>query len=256
MNVLIIEDELPTQRMMTELITSLRPDWQILACLDSVRDSVAWLKNHPDPDLIFSDIQLSDGICFEIFDAVQPQSFVIFVTSYDEYAIQAFRVNSVDYLLKPIEPAMLEKSIEKLDAMQKQVKATELLGSDYKDLAEALLSGQKKYRTRMAVPTADGFVKINVNDIAYLYSSQKTTTATTFQQVNHVVDHPLDKLEKQLDPEQFFRANRQFIINIDAVNRVNNWFNGKLVVKTKPESEEKIIVSRERARFFRNWLDR
>lgn len=151
---------------------------------------------------------------------------------------------------------MLEKSIEKLDAMQKQVKATELLGSDYKDLAEALLSGQKKYRTRMAVPTADGFVKINVNDIAYLYSSQKTTTATTFQQVNHVVDHPLDKLEKQLDPEQFFRANRQFIINIDAVSRVNNWFNGKLIVKTKPESEEKIIVSRERARFFRNWLDR
>lgn len=252
MRILIIEDEIPTQRLLAGTLNQLRPTWEIVDCIGTVEESVDWLQQHPHPDLIFSDIQLSDGTCFEIYEQIVPQSFVIFTTAYDEYAIQAFKVNSIDYLLKPVSPDMLEQAIHKFESLPTQQASHPL---NLEQLADSLMSGQKKYRSRIIVNTADGFYKMDVDQITFFYSSHKVVTAITRQNESHVIDFTLDKLEKQLDPSLFFRANRQFILHIDAISKVENWFNGKLVVKTRPEAEEKIVVSRERARLFKEWIN-
>ncbi|NPA36245.1 MAG: response regulator transcription factor [Chlorobi bacterium] len=253
MRIFIIEDEIPSQRMLADLILKLRPGWEIAGFAGSVADTVEWLKNNDQPDVIFSDIQLTDGTCFEIFEQVNVLSSVIFTTAYDEYAIQAFRVNSVDYLLKPISEKDLLRAIEKLEAVTSD-KQMEM--PDMKLLMDTMLKGKMTWRSRILVSVPDGFIKINVEDVAFFQSSQKVTTAFTFDRKNYVIDFTLDKLHEQLDPDMFFRANRQFILNINSITKVENWFNGKLIVKTQPMSEEKIIVSRDRARQFKEWIDK
>jgi len=253
MRILIIEDELPTQRMLTDLITGLRPEWMVEAAVGSVADAIEWFGKNEQPDLIFSDIQLTDGTCFEIYEQISVSSFIIFTTAYDEYAVQAFKVNSVDYLLKPVSVEMLEKAIEKFESYQN---TGEKSTPDMKELMESLLNGRINYRSRLMVSVADGFVKVDVKDVALFHSSNKVTSATTFNRKNYIVDLTLDKLEMQLNPELFFRANRQFVLNINSITKIENWFNGKLIVKTRPEAAEKIIVSRERARAFKEWIDR
>ena len=253
MRIFIIEDELPSQRMLADLVRKLRPDWHIEGFAGSVQDAVEWLKSHPHPDLIFSDIQLTDGTCFEIFEKVNPGSFIIFTTAYDEYAIRAFKVNSVDYLLKPVSEADLLQAIEKFESLAPE-QHREM--PDMTAMMEALLTGKVNYRSRILADVADGFVKIDIDNVAFFHSSGKVTTATTFDKKNYVVSFTLDKLENQLDPDIFFRANRQFILNINSLTKVENWFNGKLIVKTTPQTEDKIIVSRERARSFKEWIDR
>lgn len=254
MKVLIIEDELPTQRYITGLIEQLRPQWHIVACIESVADAVSWLNQNPQPDVILSDIQLADGICFDIFEQVKVTSFVVFTTAYDEYAIQAFKVNSLDYLLKPIDPDELEKAILKMEAFYEkteQEKDARLLSKIY----SSLNNGQAKYRQRLLINTSDGFIKINTKDIAWFYSSNKITSAYGFNKKQHVVDQTLEKLDSQLDPATFYRVNRQFILHIDSIVKIETWFNGKLVVKTKPATDEKIIVSRDKARAFKEWIN-
>ncbi|MFW5753773.1 MAG: LytR/AlgR family response regulator transcription factor [Marinilabiliaceae bacterium] len=255
MDILIVEDELPTQRLLIDMIGKIRPEWKIAGGTSSVDETVEWLEENPRPALIFMDIQLSDGTCFEIFDKVPIDSFVIFTTAYDEYAIQAFRVNSIDYLLKPVNHEKLEEAIRKYEHLFRENKKPEEPSIGYQELARALKSGTKNYRSRLMVNLADGFQKLNTSDIAWLFSSNKITTAVTFDRTHHVVDFTLDKLEKELDPAMFFRANRQYILNIETIHKVENWFNGKLVVKTRPQSDEKIVVSRERARNFKEWIN-
>lgn len=255
MDILIVEDELPTRRLLKDMIEKARPDWQIAGSTSSVDETIEWLEENPQPTLIFMDIQLSDGTCFEIFDKVQIDSFVIFTTAYDEYAIQAFRVNSIDYLLKPVNQEKLEEAIRKYEHLFRENKKQEKSPIDYLELARALESKTAHYRSRVMVNLADGFQKLNTSDIAWLVSSNKITTAVTFDRSHHVVDFTLDKLEKELDPAMFFRANRQYILNIETIHKVENWFNGKLVVKTRPQAEEKIVVSRERARNFKDWIN-
>ncbi len=245
---------MPTQRMLKGLITELRPDWQVEAAVGSVADAVEWFCANEQPDLIFSDIQLTDGTCFEIFEQVSIDSFIIFTTAYDEYAIQAFKVNSVDYLLKPVSVEILEKAVEKFESYNSiENKPTK---PDMRELMESLLNGKVNYRSRLMVSVPDGFVKVDVNDIAFFHTFNKVTSAITLDRKNYIVDLTLEKLEMQLDPELFFRANRQFILNINSITKIENWFNSKLIVKTRPEAAEKIIVSRERARSFKEWLDR
>jgi len=253
MRIFIIEDEIPSQRMLSDLIHKLRPDWVIEGFAGSVAEAVEYLNSNLHPDLIFSDIQLTDGTCFEIYEQVKVSSFIIFTTAYDEYAIRAFRVNSVDYLLKPVSENNLLQAIGKFEAIA-SVKQKEM--PDITALMETILKGNITYRSRILASVPNGFVKIGVNDVALFHSSNKVTTATTFEKKNYVVDFTLDKLENQLDPDLFFRANRQFILNINSITKVENWFNGKLIVKTNPPSAEKIIVSRERARQFKEWIDK
>ena len=239
--------------MLADLIRKLRPEWEIAGFAGSVADAVDWLSSNEQPDVIFSDIQLTDGACFEIYEQVKVSSLIIFTTAYDEYALRAFKLNSVDYILKPVSEKELLRAIEKLEAMTSAKKENM---PDMAMLMETLMKGKISYRTRILASVPDGFVKIDVDDIAFSHSSQKVTTVTTFDKKNYVVDMTLEKLENQLDPDLFFRANRQFILNINSITKVENWFNGKLVVKTRPASEEKIIVSRERARQFKEWIDR
>lgn len=253
MNILIVEDELPTRRLLKDMVLKVRPKWQITGATGSVEETIEWLEENPMPDLIFMDIQLSDGSSFEIFEKFDINSPVIFTTAYDEYAIQAFKVNSVDYLLKPINPKKLETSIDKFEWLhQKSSPAPEL---DYQALKEMLTSGDQNYRSRLITNVIDGFKKIDTQEIAWLVSSNKITSAVTFDGHQHVVDFTLDKLEKELDPKNFFRANRQYILNIEAIRKVENWFNGKLIVKTHPDVKEKIVVSRERAKNFKDWIN-
>ncbi|WP_462318073.1 LytR/AlgR family response regulator transcription factor [Marinilabilia sp.] len=253
MNILIVEDELPTRRLLKDMVLRTRPEWEICGTTGSVEETVEWIQENTMPDLIFMDIQLSDGSSFEIFDKVEIKSLVIFTTAYDEYAIQAFKVNSIDYLLKPINQKKLEAAIDKFERLyQKASPPPEL---DYQALKEMLTSENQNFRSRIITNVVDGFKKIDVNDIAWLVSSNKITSAVTFDGHDHVVDFTLDKLEKELDPKYFFRANRQYILNIEAIRKVENWFNGKLVVKTHPGVKEKIVVSRERAKSFKDWIN-
>jgi len=253
MNILIVEDELPTRRLLKDMVLRTRPQWEIAGTSGSVEETVEWIQENPMPDLIFMDIQLSDGSSFEIFDKVDIKSLVIFTTAYDEYAIQAFKVNSIDYLLKPINQKKLETAIDKFERLYQKASPTPEL--DYNALKEMLSSGNQTYRSRLITNVANGFKKIDIHDIAWLVSSNKITSAVTFDGHQHVIDFTLDKLEKELDPKIFFRANRQFILNIEAIRKVENWFNGKLVVKTHPDVKEKIVVSRERAKSFKDWIN-
>lgn len=252
MEIIIIEDEIYNLRLLEGMIKKIRPEWLVVQTFESVKDSVNWLRKNPHPDLFFMDIQLADGLCFSIFDEVEIQSMVIFTTAYDNYAIQAFKVNSIDYLLKPFREKDLEASIEKYEHYRK---INEPAGSqDYSDILEAIRYGKKKYRKRFLVSRGDAWFKLAVEDVACFYSENKITTAVTFHNQNYVIDFPLESLEEELDPEVFFRANRQVIVNIDAIVKIENYFGGKLKVRLNPPFADEIIISRLKAISFRKWV--
>jgi two-component system, LytTR family, response regulator LytT len=256
MKYLLIEDEAPAQRLMIELLKELRPGWETAACLDSVENSIDWLNSHPHPDVIFMDIQLSDGLCFDILDQVKIDSLIIFTTAYDEYAIRAFKVNSIDYLLKPIKKSELEAALQKYERFTKEMFQNWNTSIDTSELALAITKAIPKYRSRFLVSVGEMFFPLPVTDVAYIYSQFRITSAVNFAGKRHVIDFTLDRLEEELNPDMFFRANRQFIINIKAAAKVHTFFNGKLLLETLPAFEEKITIGREKARQFKSWLDR
>ena len=255
--VLIIEDEIPTQRMLVEMIQSVRPEWDIIHKCGSVSDSVDFLtdESNKSPDLIFADIQLSDGISFDIFSQVKVECPVIFTTAYDEYAIQAFKVNSIDYLLKPIKLEMLKKSIAKFEHRYPIDRPT-AEAFLFETIKEAIQTGQKKYRSRFLIQHGEDFIKLETDQIALIYSVNKITFAKTFDGREHVLDLTLEKLERQLDPEVFFRINRQAIVHAKAIKKIRTYFNGRLKLITNPLFQEDLIVSRDKARILKDWLDR
>ncbi|RCW34519.1 LytTR family DNA-binding domain-containing protein [Marinilabilia salmonicolor] len=255
MRILIVEDEFPTRRLLKDSVKKIRPEWEIIGESDSVEGTIEFLQKNPQPDLIFMDIQLSDGSSFEIFEKTEVTGMIIFTTAYDEYAIQAFKVNSIDYLLKPINQKKLTDAIEKYERLFQDKEIPSNAGFDYGSLSKLLASQSSTYRSRLLTNLADGFQKVDTEKVAWLVSANKITTAVTFDSHHHIVDFTLDKLEKELDPTMFFRANRQYIVNIDAIHKVENWFNGKLIVKTKPDAQDRIVVSRERARSFKEWIN-
>lgn len=208
MRVIIVEDELHNYRLLRGMVEKLRPDWQIVEWFESVKSTVAWLKSNPAPDLIFMDIQLTDGISFSIFDQVNVTSMVIFTTAYDEYALRAFQVNSIDYQLKPIKQDKLQLSIEKFEHMVSASNEKPESATDYKELLQAITSGEKKYRKRFLISGATSYFKLDVEDVAWFYTENRVTTAVTFQGKEHVIDLTIEKLEEQLDPDLFFRTNR------------------------------------------------
>lgn len=256
-NVLIIEDEAPAQRMLTEMLQEIEPGWNITGTLDSVESSVKWFEEHPQPDVIFMDIQLSDGLSFEIFKQVEVKSLVIFTTAYDEYAIQAFKVNSIDYLLKPIRKTELQKAILKLKELARQFDSPDLQNNiDFNDLIETINNARQVYRNRFLIHQGDSFITLATQSISYLYSKDRITYAVSKDNSKHVLDFTLEQLEEQLDPNQFYRANRQIILNVDAISRIHNYFNGKLKIDVKPDFQEEITISRLKASDFKQWIDR
>lgn len=246
-NILIIEDEVPNSDRLRRLITTIFPKAAIKV-LESVSESIEWLQSNTQPDVILTDVRLSDGLCFEIFERVNIECPVIFTTAYDEYAIQAFKVNGVDYLLKPVDPEELKAAFEKVELRSLKKQSLPL-----QNLIQHLKPNE--YRNRFLVPKIDGYKTVLVNDIMYFHSEWKITKAKLQNGLEETIPNTLEEIEKQLDPHLFFRANRQYIIHIDAIQFIHNHFNGKLKIVLKKNSEIEIIVSREKATGLKKWLD-
>lgn len=253
LKVAILEDEVPAARLLYSMIKRLRSEWDVFILSGSIEEAVKWFGENSHPDLLFLDIQLSDGNSFDFLSVAHPSSVIIFTTAYDQYAIRAFSVNSIDYLLKPIDEGRLSEALVKYEM---------LIGSSYKQpddyfnvILDSLLQREKRYRTRFLILGSDKFQPLEVADIAYFYSENKVTFAVTFGGQEHIVDLSLNKLSEQLDPDFFFRANRQILLCIKAISHIEPYFNGKIVVFLKPPYKNQIIVSEEKLSSFKMWLN-
>lgn len=247
----IVEDEVPAARLLRSLVAGLRPEWEIEVLPGSVEEASAWFAANEHPDLLFLDIRLSDGTSFDLLSEVRPASAVIFTTAYDEYAIRAFTVNSIDYILKPVDERRLAEAIAKYESLTRTQRPDDYLPM----LLDALQCREKKFRTRFLIAGVDRFRTLQVDDVAYFYSENKITTAVTRNGSLHVLDLPLSRLEEQLDPDRFFRANRQVMLSVGAIDRIEPYFNGKVSVTVCPPHKEKITVSEEKVSAFKAWLN-
>lgn len=253
--VTIIEDEKPAARLLGNMITSLRPAWEVITLPGSIEEAVAWFAVNPHPDIIFLDIHLSDGNSFLFVEQAKPDSMIIFTTAYDDYAIRAFTVNSIDYLLKPIHKERLAAAIAKFEELTSRHSNEYNEQNNLLEVLQTLVHPDKKYRTRFLISGADKLLTLRVDDIAYFYSENKVTFAVTHQGREHILDHSLDRLAEQLDPDKYFRTNRQTIVNIDAITKIEPYFQNKVVVHTRPEFKDKILVSKEKLTSFKLWLN-
>lgn len=251
MKVLIIEDEIPAAKRLAKLVMQFRPNAQILEVIDSVDGAIKWLNTFEKPDLLFMDIQLSDGLSFDIFNHTEIQSPIIFTTAYDQYTLKAFKVNSVDYLLKPIDPDELEKAFLKFDKIFRQPQSYDT--SAIENLLKVMT--QKEYKSRFLVKVGQQLTYIPVEDISYFYSDDGLLCAKTINGKRHILDYTLDQLEQVLDPSQFFRINRKIITRINAINKIHTYFNSRLKLELLPKTELEVIVSRDRVGGFKKWLD-
>ena len=267
MNVLIIEDEAVAARQLKAMVERAGDDIHVLAVLDCIEQSVEYLRKSSarsggdnqlvHPDLILMGIELSDGQSFAIFEQVNVTSPIIFTTAYDEYALRAFEVNSVDYLLKPIQETALRKALQKFRQLQQTYGSTPTVTLPIDDLIRQLSQRQHPavtYRERFLVHVGQRLLPIESSDIAYLYSTNKLTFLKTHTDNQYMLNYSLDELEKTLDPRQFYRANRQFIVSHKAVQKLHLYFNSKLKLDLRPATEEDVLISRERAMAFRQWL--
>jgi len=247
-NILIIEDEKPNADRLKRLIRTLRPQVEVLAVLDSVTDTVEWFQGNTTPDAVMMDVRLSDGLSFDILEKINIPCPIIFTTAYDEYAVRAFKYNSIDYLLKPVQEDELEAALSKLEASMQRISRPAL---------EGLLNfiQPKEYRSRFLLPYRDSYKSILVSDIAYFCHELKITRARLFDGSEEIVPQTMEELEAQLNPKCFFRANRQYIIHIDAIKQIHNYFNGKLKVDIKNNPAAEVVVSREKAALLKSWLD-
>jgi DNA-binding LytR/AlgR family response regulator len=254
--VLIIEDELLAVKRIQKILSEVEYQTEVVGVTDSIEASVQWLLSQPAPDLILMDIELADGQSFEIFNRIAVPAPVIFITSYDQYAIRAFKVNSIDYLLKPIKREDLKVGFEKFRTMQKPVAADVQYLQQMEKLIRELTTKTKEYRERFLVKSGQTYSAVEAEAVAYFYSEDRLTHLVTGQNKDYVIDYTLEDLEDALDPGIFYRANRQFIVNIRSVKTIHPYFNHKLKVLLHPSPKEELIISRERATDFKNWLDR
>ena len=251
MRVIIIEDEKPSARRLQRMLKSL--DVEAETMLHSVEESIEWFQNNEHPDLIFLDIQLSDGLSFEIFETIDIKSAIIFTTAYDEYALQAFKLNSIDYLLKPIDEDDLKTAVEKFKSRAPQKQSVTL---DFSDIKKLLVNPiEREYKKRFSVKVGQHLKLINIEDIECIYSENKGTYAHTVEGRNYLLDMTLDQLENELEPHVFFRISRKFYVNINAIKDIISYTNSRLQIKLNHYNEQEIIVARERVKDFKNWLE-
>ncbi|WP_179345671.1 LytR/AlgR family response regulator transcription factor [Winogradskyella ursingii] len=251
MNVIIIEDEKPSARRLQRMLNKLDIDAETM--LHSVEESIEWFQNNPHPDLIFLDIQLSDGLSFEIFEAIDISSAVIFTTAYDEYALKAFKLNSIDYLLKPIDEDELETAVVKY---KNRTSLNQSVTLDFNDIKKLLVNPiEREYKKRFSVKVGQHLKLINIEDIECIYSENKGTYVYTVERRNYLLDMTLDQLEDELEPETFFRISRKFYVNINAIKDMVSYTNSRLQIKLNHYKEQDIIVARERVKDFKNWLE-
>lgn len=260
MKILIVEDEELAVKKLKKTLTSVDDSADVVGETDSIQSTVNWLQSNPAPDLILMDIELADGQSFEIFNHTEVKSPVIFITSYDEYALKAFKVNSVDYLLKPVQKEDLQSALEKYRQMKKmyntaapeQAAAPINLDVLVKELQQKLQT--KEFRKRFLVKHGQKLVSVEINDIAYFFSDGRLNFFKTFDNKKYVVDYTMDELNEMLDPEKYFRISRSFFISVDSVSQIHDYFGNRLLLHLKPETDKEAIVSREKVTDFKTWL--
>lgn len=245
--VIIVDERLATERLI-DLLNQTAPDIEIITSLESVEQSINWLSANPLPDLIFMDIQLDDGISFEILETLKIEVPVIFTTAYNEYAIKAFKVNSVDYLLKPVDKAALGKA---LDKFRKVFRTTDM----EEKLSRVVEQISKPWKTRFFVKVGSRFQSIPVTEISCFYVEEKCTFLKTIGNKNYALDYSLDQLQKRIDPNTFFRINRGYIVNIRFIADIISYSTNRLKLKIENCDEEGLIVSRDKVAEFKLWLD-
>ena len=250
MKILIVEDEHHAQKRLANMIKLLRPTAEIINITDSVEDTLAFLEKKPIIDLLFLDVQLSDGLSFEIFEEINMDTPVIFTTAFDEYAIKAFKLNSVDYLLKPVDEDELEKAFSKFEKVFNKKEPFDL--DNIKNLISSLTP--KPYQSRFLIKSGQQLNFINVEDIAYFFSENSLSFLVTKNKKKHIVEHTMDKLEKMVDTRFFFRINRKTIINISSIAKASSYFNSRLVLQLTPPANFEVIVSREKVKDFKRWM--
>jgi len=250
MKAVLIEDEEFASKRLAQMIHDLAPEIDIVAQLTSVENGQAWFSKNPLPDLIFLDIQLNDGYGFDILDGLDDHPPIIFTTAYNEYAIRGFKYNGVDYLLKPIVKSELKTALEKF--RKNTVQNPEKPEADLDTLRELF---QKEYKHRFMVKVGNQYRSFNVDDIAFFKSNEGLIYLFTHTGQSYPIEYSIDQLDTILDPIQFFRINRKFMVSVKAVVEIHSYFNSRLLLKLLPKEEEQVIVSRERTTNFKRWLD-
>jgi two-component system response regulator LytT len=255
MRILIIEDEILVAKKLQKLVMELEPSAQIMETTNCVASTVSWLQANKHPDLILMDIELADGQCFDIFKKVEIKSPVIFTTAYDDFALKAFKVNSIDYLLKPIKSDELRNALDKFHALSSGSQFSDNL-LNYDKLISVLqkLPAAKTYRDRFLVKQGQKSFSINSNEVAFFFTEKSVNYLFTQDKKKYIIDYTLDEVEQSLDPSKFYRANRQTIVSSAAVVALHPWFNGKLKLELHPDHNEHVLISREKAGEFRQWM--
>lgn len=251
MNILIIEDEKPSARYLQRMLE--KQGVNVNQMLHSVQEAVEWFKNNEHPDLIFLDIQLSDGLSFEIFDAVDVKSAIIFTTAFDEYALQAFKLNSIDYLLKPIDEDELQAAVKKYQSLKPQAQNVQF---NFEDIKKLLVNPvEREYKKRFTTKIGQHIKMIAVDEIECFYSENKGTYAHTIDGRDYLLETTLEQLEQELSPETFFRISRKFYININSIKDIISYTNSRLQLKLNSYKDQEVIVARERVKDFKLWLE-
>lgn len=250
MKVLIVEDEVAAARRLAKMLQSIAPESELLAITDSISSTVNWLKENGEPELMLMDIHLADGSSFRVFDKVKVKCPIIFTTAYDQYAIQAFKVNSIDYLLKPIKESELTFSLNKFK--EKSIASSNI---DLEKLINELRKPIENYQQRFVVQFADKLKSIDVNSIAYFTALEKSVYLITDDNHQYAIDYTLEKLEEVINPKVFYRVNRKFIVNITAIKGMYTYSKSRVKIELQPDSEVEVIVSSERSSGFKEWLN-
>lgn len=251
MNVIIIEDEPRTANDLNTMLKAIDSDIQVLATLTSVAAAVKWFNENNAPDLIFSDIQLGDGLSFEIFRKVNAVAPIIFCTAYDQYAVDAFESNSIDYLLKPIEEEMVTRSLEKFNRIRHHYASKAYAA----DLSKTLAQMDGTYRQSILVYSKVKMIPVRISDVSYIRVANGVVSMVLSNESEFTVQYTIDQMEAMLNPSKFFRANRQYIVNHSRIQVIEHYFNRRLTIRVLPASPEKIIVSRLKAREFLKWVE-
>lgn len=254
-NVLIVEDEPHAQKELKRLLANCGHDVHVLECIDSVEEAIYWINNNPDPDMMFFDIQLSDGLSFEIFKHIKSKSPIIFTTAYDEYAIQAFKVNSIDYLLKPVKQHELSAALDKYRSLT-DAPEKDGFGLKIEQIKELLKIENPRYKSRFITRIGDQIKYIDISDIAYFKAEDNEVLLVTKNNKRYFINHALDQLGEMLDPESFYRANRSYIVSLTSINRISKYFNSRLHLELLPATEEPVLISRVKVPDFLNWIDK
>lgn len=252
MKILIVEDEELAVKKLQKTLSLVDASAEVIGVTGSIKETLNWLSEHPDPDLILMDIELADGQSFEIFNLAEVKSPVIFTTSYDEFALKAFKVNSVDYLLKPIQKEDLEAALNKYKKLKGNSGSDISLDTLVKELQQKLQP--KEYRKRFLVKHAQKLVSIGVEEIAYFYSDGRLNFFKTHDNRKFVVDYTMDELADMLDPDAFFRISRSFYVSLNSIDKIDDYFGNRLILGLKPAVDKEALVSREKVTDFKKWM--